>query len=65
VCVPRAPHGRGRLRRGWTQMRVRARLVLEVGDDPHRWAPPVSVREGGKEGAGLLGRVGRKGAAAG
>jgi hypothetical protein len=30
-------------------MRVRAGLVLEVRDDPDGRAPPVSVREGGKE----------------
>jgi hypothetical protein len=62
---PESPHGGGRPRRGRTRMRVRAGLVLEVGDNPVGQAPPISVREGGKEGAGLLGRAGRKGAAAG
>jgi hypothetical protein len=42
---PRAPHGGERPRLGRTWMRVRAGLVLEVGDDPDGRAPPVSERE--------------------
>jgi hypothetical protein len=33
-----------------------AELVLEVGDDPDGWAPPISVREGGKERSWRAGR---------
>jgi hypothetical protein len=44
--------------------RARARVSLEVGDDPDMWVPAVTERTG-EEGAGLLGSAGRKGAAAG
>jgi hypothetical protein len=39
--------------------RARARVWLEVGDDPDRWGPPISERGGGKERAGARADWGR------